>query len=137
MPGADEAKEPRIDSVSQGVYGTLLTDLNEMFQSSFMALDMNWEGSIDPVPLLTETFNALANEDIEALKTYTVDGTLFICAFRKGIEMPTIENGDTVRHYWYLPYARLVRPEKYIISTDGEGRTNARHLKMEVEESVQ
>ncbi|RLC36383.1 hypothetical protein DRH29_04660 [candidate division Kazan bacterium] len=47
------------------------------------------------------------------------------------------ENGDTVRHYWYLPYARLVRPEKYIISTDGEGRTNARHLKMEVEESVQ
>jgi len=67
-----------------------------MFQSSFMALDMNWEGSIDPVPLLTETFNALANEDIEALKTYTVDGTLFICAFRKGIEMPTIENGDTV-----------------------------------------
>lgn len=85
----------RIDSVSQGVYGTLLTDLNEMFQSNFLALDMNWEESIDPAPLLTETFNALANEDIEALKTYTVDGTLF-SAFSKGIEMPTIENGDTV-----------------------------------------
>jgi hypothetical protein len=85
----------RIDKVSGSIYGILLTDLNKMFQSSFLALDMNWEESINPAPLLTETFNALVNEDIEALKTYTVDGTLF-SAFRKGIEMPTIENDDTV-----------------------------------------
>jgi hypothetical protein len=85
----------RIDRVSEGVYGTLLTDLNEMLQSSFLALDMNWEESINPASLLTETFDALVNEDIDALKTYTVDGTLF-SAFSNGIEMPTIENGDTV-----------------------------------------
>ena len=85
----------RIDNVSGSIYGDLLTDLNKMVQSSFLALDMNWEESINPAPLLTNTFNALANEDIEALKTYTVDGTLF-SAFSRGIEMPTIENGDTV-----------------------------------------
>ena len=85
----------RIDNVSGSIYGILLTDLNEMFQSNFLALDMNGEESLNPAPLLTNTFNALVNEDIEALKTYTVDGTLF-SAFSKGIEMPTIENGNTV-----------------------------------------
>jgi hypothetical protein len=77
-------------------YGALLTDLNQLFQSDFSALGMEWEESIDPTLLLIKTLEALAKEDMEALKAYTLDGTLFY-AYDNGIEMPTVANDNTVR----------------------------------------
>jgi hypothetical protein len=76
-------------------YGALLIDLNQLFQPDFSALGMEWEESIDPTLLLIDTLNALADEDIEALKAYTLDGTLFY-AYDNGVEMPTVANDNTV-----------------------------------------
>ena len=81
---------------SSRAYGALLTDLNQLFQSDFSALGMEWEESIDPTLLLVKTLEALANEDIEALKAHTLDGTLFY-AYDNGIEMPTVANDETFR----------------------------------------
>jgi hypothetical protein len=81
---------------SSFAYGPLLIDLNQLFQSDFSALGMEWEESIDPTLLLINTLEALANEDIEALKAYTLDGTLFH-AYDNGVEMPTVANDNTVR----------------------------------------
>ena len=77
-------------------YGALLIDLNQLLQSDFSALGMEWEESMDPTLLLINTLEALANEDIEALKAYTLDGTLFY-AYDNGVEMPTVANDNTVR----------------------------------------
>lgn len=76
-------------------YGSLLIDLNQLFQPDFLALGMEWEESIDPTFLLINTLEALADEDIEALKAYTLDGTLFY-AYDNGVEMPTVANDNTV-----------------------------------------
>lgn len=76
-------------------YGALLIDLNQLSQADLSALNMEWEESIDPTPLLIHTLEALADEDIEALKAYTLDGTLFQ-AYDNGIEMPSVANDNTV-----------------------------------------
>jgi hypothetical protein len=76
-------------------YGALLIDLNQLYQPDFSALRMEWEESVDPTLLLIDTLKALADEDIEALKVYTLDGTLFH-AYDNGIEMPTVANDNTV-----------------------------------------
>jgi hypothetical protein len=76
-------------------YGALLIDLNQLFHADFSALGMEWEESIDPTLLLIDTLEALADEDIEALKAYMLDGTLFY-AYDNGIEMPTVSNDHTV-----------------------------------------
>jgi hypothetical protein len=76
-------------------YGALLMDLNELNQPDFSALRMEWEESVDPTLLLIDTLKALADEDIESLKAFTLDGTLFH-AYDNGIEMPTVANGNTV-----------------------------------------
>jgi hypothetical protein len=75
-------------------YGSLLIDLNQLLQSDFLALGMAWEESIDPSLLLIKTLEALADEDMDALKAYTLDGTLFY-ARDNGIEMPAVANDDT------------------------------------------
>ena len=75
-------------------YGSLLIDLNQLFQSDFSALGMAWEESIDPTFLLIDTLEALANEDMEALKALTLDGTLFH-AYENGVTMPTVVNDNT------------------------------------------
>ncbi len=76
-------------------YGALLIDLNQLFQEDLSALNMEWEESIDPTPLLINTLEALAGEDIEALKAYTLDGTLFH-AYDNGVGMPTVASDNTV-----------------------------------------
>ena len=76
-------------------YGALLIDLNQLYQADFSALNMEWEESVDPTLLLIDTLRALADEDIEALKAYTLDGTLFH-AHDNGIEMPSVANDNTV-----------------------------------------
>jgi hypothetical protein len=76
-------------------YGALLIDLNQLYQPDFSALGMEWEESADPTLLLIDTLKALADEDIEALKAYTLDGTLFH-AYDNGVEMPTVANDNTV-----------------------------------------
>ena len=76
-------------------YGALLIDLNQLYQPDFSALGMEWEESADPTLLLIDTLKALADEDIEALKAYTLDGTLFH-AYDNGVEMPTVVNDKTV-----------------------------------------
>jgi hypothetical protein len=76
-------------------YGALLIDLNQLYQADFSALNMEWEESVDPALLLIDTLKALADEDIEALKAYTLDGTLFH-AYDYGVEMPTVANDNTV-----------------------------------------
>ena len=76
-------------------YGALLIDLNQLYQPDFSALRMEWEESVDPTPLLLDTLKALADEDMEALKSYTLDGALFH-AYDNGVEMPTVANDDTV-----------------------------------------
>lgn len=81
---------------SSFAYGALLVDLNKLLWSDFSALGMAWEESMDPTLLLINTLEALANGDIEALKAYTLDGTLFY-AYDKGVEMPTVANDNTFR----------------------------------------
>jgi hypothetical protein len=81
---------------SSHAYGALLIDLNQLFQSDFSALGMAWEESIDPTPLLINTLEAMANNDMEALKAYALDGTLFH-AYDNGIEMPTVANDNSFR----------------------------------------
>jgi len=76
-------------------YGALLIDLNQLYQPDFSALRMEWEESVDPTLLLIDTLKALVDEDIEALKAYTLDGTLFH-AYNNGVEMPTVANDNTV-----------------------------------------
>jgi hypothetical protein len=76
-------------------YGALLIDLNQMYPPDFSALRMEWEGSVDPTLLLIDTLKALADEDMEALKAYTLDGTLFH-AYDNGVEMPTVASDNTV-----------------------------------------
>lgn len=76
-------------------YGALLIDLNQLFQEDLSALNMEWEESIDPTLLLINTLEGLADEDIEALKACTLDGTLFH-AYDNGVEMPTVANDNTV-----------------------------------------
>ena len=76
-------------------YGALLVDLNQLSQADLSALNMEWEESIDPTPLLIHTLEALADEDIEAVKACTLDGTLFQ-AYDNGVEMPTVANDNTV-----------------------------------------
>jgi hypothetical protein len=76
-------------------YGALLIDLNQLYEPDFSALRMEWEESVDPTLLLIDTLKALAEEDIEALKARTLDGTLFH-AFENGVEMPTVSNDNTV-----------------------------------------
>jgi hypothetical protein len=75
-------------------YGALLIDLNQLFEPELSSLGMEWEESVDPTPLLIDTLKALADEDIEALKTYTLDGTLFY-AYDNGVEMPTVANDSS------------------------------------------
>jgi len=74
-------------------YGSLLIDLNQLFEPDFLALGMQWEDSMDPTLLLIKTLEALADEDMEALKAYTLDGTLFY-AYDNGVEMPTVANDN-------------------------------------------
>jgi hypothetical protein len=76
-------------------YGALLIDLNQLYQPDFSALKMEWEESVDPTLLLIDTLKALADEDMEALKAYTLDGTLFH-AYDNGVEMPTVASDNTV-----------------------------------------
>ena len=76
-------------------YGALLIDLNQLFDPELSSLGMEWEESVDPTPLLIDTLKALADEDMEALKAYTLDGTLFL-AYDNGVEMPTVANDNTV-----------------------------------------
>ena len=76
-------------------YGALLIDLNQLYRLDFSALRMEWEESVDPTLLLIDTLKALADEDMEALKAYTLDGTLFH-AYDNGVEMLTVANDNTV-----------------------------------------
>jgi hypothetical protein len=76
-------------------YGALLVDLNQLFHSDLSALKMEWEESVDPTPILIHTLKALAEEDMQALKAYTLDGTLFH-AYDNGVQMPTVVNDNTV-----------------------------------------
>jgi hypothetical protein len=76
-------------------YGSLLIDLNQLYEADLSALQMGWEESVDPGLLLIDTLKALADEDIEALKAYTLDGTLFH-AYDNGVQMPTVANDNTL-----------------------------------------
>ncbi|NIM65386.1 MAG: hypothetical protein GTO51_05275 [Candidatus Latescibacteria bacterium] len=76
-------------------YGSLLRDLQRMSRIHFLALQMDWEESINPRPLLLKVYRALAAEDMETLKATTLDGTLF-SAFEKKVEMPTLAYEDDV-----------------------------------------
>ncbi|UCH84917.1 MAG: hypothetical protein JSW50_04305 [Candidatus Latescibacterota bacterium] len=76
-------------------YGDIIRDLNRMDHYSYEALAMDWEERVDPSPVLMRTLTALGNEDLDALKVCTVDGTMFV-AFSKGIEFPNLASGNTV-----------------------------------------
>jgi hypothetical protein len=76
-------------------YGDIVRDLNRMDHFQYEALAMDWEEYGDPSPVLTRTLQALGDENIDALKACTVDGTMFF-AYEKGIEFPNIASGNTV-----------------------------------------
>ncbi len=110
-------------------YGALLIDLNALLRSEFSALGMEWEESIDPTHLLINTLQAMADGDIEALKAYTVDGTLFY-AHEYGIEMPTIANDDSAmgKHNREQSLAYLQQQVKNLKQGSGHLNVNIRDL---------
>ena len=75
-------------------YDALTSDLNQMDRASFLSLEMEWEDSANPSPLLVKTLQALADEDLEKLKAYTVDGTLFY-ALSMGVEMTSVASDSS------------------------------------------
>lgn len=110
-------------------YGALLIDLKALLRSEFSALGMEWEESIDPTHLLINTLQAMADGDIEALKAYTVDGTLFY-AHEYGIELPTVANDDSAmgKHNREQSLAYLQQQVKNLKQGSGHLKVNIRDL---------
>ncbi|UCG53029.1 MAG: hypothetical protein JSW58_05600 [Candidatus Latescibacterota bacterium] len=82
-------------SSSSVAYGDIIPELNRMAHFDFESLGMQWQERGDPAPVLSRTLQALGEQDMKALKSCTVDGTLFY-AFEKGIEFPSIANDNSV-----------------------------------------
>ena len=75
-------------------YEDLAADLTVLQPTTFWSMDMDWEASPDPSPLLARTYQALVDEDIERLKQCCIHG-VYYTANQRGIRLATIAiDGD-------------------------------------------
>jgi hypothetical protein len=82
----------RIDKASTS-YHALLRDMQRMSYNEYLALGMDWEEYVDPVPLMQRWLEAAATEDFPALESRMVAGVL-PRAFDMNIELPTLASDD-------------------------------------------
>ena len=84
-------------------YDDVAADLNLLHPATFRLLDMDWEASPDPNPLLTRTFQALVDGDVESLKQCCVQGVIHR-ADQKGIQLASVAvgGGDGAYNQWQV-----------------------------------
>ncbi|NIO29557.1 MAG: hypothetical protein GTO29_13500 [Candidatus Latescibacteria bacterium] len=68
-------------------YDRTIPILMNLSYSKLVSLNMDWEASVDPRPVLAKALRAMAREDVEALKQCSIGGVI-LHAHERDIELP-------------------------------------------------
>jgi hypothetical protein len=81
----------RIDT-SMSDYSEIIPILMKMSYGELMSLNMDWEESVDPTPVLAGALRAIGRKDVEMLKRCAVGGVI-VQAFDEDVELPDLYHG--------------------------------------------